>query len=252
MFLSSPSPLRTKKTQAIGIPVIDLSLDTAMLSHQIITACQDYGFFKLVNHRVPIQVVSKMEEAVQRFFSKPTSEKVQVKANPPSPFGYGCRNIGFNGDVGELEYILLQANSLSTSSDVFNVVANQPTNFSCAVDDYIQAVKGLTCELLEILALGFSLPNTNVFSRLIQDVDSDSCFRANHYPGVKPESNQPKPAHRIGFGEHSDPQIFTILRSNDVPGLQISTVDGLWIPVTTDPTDFCVFVGDALEVLYHA
>ncbi|KAD6120206.1 hypothetical protein E3N88_11477 [Mikania micrantha] len=218
MFLSSPSPLRTKKTQAIGIPVIDLSLDTAMLSHQIITACQDYGFFKLVNHRVPIQVISKMEEAVHGFFSKPMSEKVQVKANPPSPFGYGCRNIGFNGDVGELEYILLQANSLSTSSDVFNVVANQPTNFS----------------------------------RLIQDVDSDSCFRANHYPGVKPESNQPKPAHRIGFGEHSDPQIFTILRSNDVPGLQISTVDGLWIPVTTDPTDFCVFVGDVLEVLYHA
>ncbi|KAJ0743461.1 putative gibberellin 2-beta-dioxygenase [Helianthus annuus] len=249
MFLSSSSPLRTKKTQAIGIPVIDLSLDTTTLSHHIIAACQDYGFFKLVNHGVPIQVISKMEEAVNGFFSKPSSEKVKVKANPPSPFGYGCRNIGFNGDVGELEYILLQANSLSTCSDNVSVVANQPTNFRCAVDDYIQAVKELTSELLEILALGLSLPDTNVISRLIQDVDSDSCFRVNHYPGVKPESNQAKPDHRIGFGEHSDPQIFTILRSNDVPGLQISTVDGLWIPVTTEPTDFCVFVGDVLEVL---
>lgn len=118
------------------------------------------------------------------------------------------------------------------------------------MDDYIHAVKDLTCELLEILALGLSLSDTKVFSRFIQDVDSDSCFRVNHYPGVASESNQMKPAHRIGFGEHSDPQVFTILRSNEVPGLQISTVDGLWIPVTTEPTEFCVFVGDALEVCF--
>lgn len=118
------------------------------------------------------------------------------------------------------------------------------------MDDYIQAVKELTCGLLEILAFGLSLSDTDVFSRLIQDDDSDSCFRVNHYPGIKSESNQPKPAHRIGFGEHSDPQIFTILRSNDVPGLQISTADGLWIPISTEPTDFCVFVGDVLEVRY--
>ncbi|KAM0027976.1 putative gibberellin 2-beta-dioxygenase [Helianthus debilis subsp. tardiflorus] len=137
-----------------------------------------------------------------------------------------------------------------TSTLVFiHILKNLLENVRCAVDDYIQAVKELTCELLEILALGLSLPDTSVISRLIQDVDSDSCFRVNHYPGVKPESNQPKPDQRIGFGEHSDPQIFTILRSNDVPGLQISTVDGLWIPVTTEPTDFCVFVGDVLEVL---
>nr|XP_043637496.1 gibberellin 2-beta-dioxygenase 2 [Erigeron canadensis] len=253
VVLSSPSPLRTKKTRAIGIPVIDLSLDTATLASHIITACQDYGFFKLVNHGVPIDVISKMEEIAQGFFSKPASEKVKVKANPPSPFGYGCRNIGFNGDIGELEYILLQANSLAFGSeDTFNVISDHPTDFSHAVDNYINAVKGLTCGLLEILAIGLSLPDTDVFSRFIQDVDNDSCFRVNHYPGVKTDghpSNQPNPVHRIGFGEHSDPQIFTILRSNDVPGLQISTADGLWIPVTTEPTDFCVFVGDALEVM---
>ncbi|KAL4558886.1 hypothetical protein LXL04_037090 [Taraxacum kok-saghyz] len=249
MVLPSSSPLRTKKTHAIGIPIIDLSLDTATLSDRIITACQDYGFFKLVNHGVPTEIISKMEQVAQGFFSKPASEKLKAKSNPPSPFGYGCRSIGFNGDVGELEYLLLQANPRSVlHSDTFNVVSDHPTDFSCAVDDYIHVVKNLTSGLLEILALGLSLTDTNVFSRLVQDTDSDSCFRINHYPGLKlkTESNQIK---RIGFGEHSDPQIFTILRSNDVPGLQICTVDGLWIPVNIEPTDFCVFVGDALEVL---
>lgn len=122
MVLSSPSQLRTKKTRAIGIPIIDLSLDTATLSQRMVTACQEYGFFKVVNHGVPFEIISKMEEVAQHFFAKPTSEKVKVKANPPSPFGYGCRNIGYNGDVGELEYLLLQANSIALGSD-------HPTNF---------------------------------------------------------------------------------------------------------------------------
>lgn len=131
MVLSSPSPLRTKKTQAIGIPIIDLSLDTTTLSHRIITACQDYGFFKVVNHGVPIEIISKMEEVANGFFFKPASEKLKAKSNPPSPFGYGCRSIGFNGDVGELEYLLLQANpdQLLLHSDTFNVVSDQPTDF---------------------------------------------------------------------------------------------------------------------------
>ncbi|XP_071738344.1 gibberellin 2-beta-dioxygenase 2 [Rutidosis leptorrhynchoides] len=249
MVLSSPSHLRNKKTRAIRVPIIDLSLDTATLACHIVSACQDYGFFKLMNHGVSFDVISKMEEVANGFFSKSATEKFKVKTNPPSPFGYGCRNIGFNGDVGELEYILLQANSISIDSEAFNVISDQPTDFSCAVDDYIKSVRKLTCGLLEILAVGLSLPDTNVFSRFIQHFDSDSCFRVNRYPGIETETNEHKLAHRIGFGEHSDPQIFTILRSNEVPGLQICTADGLWIPVVTEPTEFCVFVGDTLEVM---
>ena len=125
---------------------------------------------------------------------------------------------------------------------------------SSIVSDYIEAVRGLGCELLDLMAEGLLVTDTSVFSRLIRDVDSDSVLRLNHYPPVQVDCNDGDTSHpydnrnKVGFGEHSDPQILTLLRSNDVGGLQISIEDGVWIPVTPDPNTFCVNVGDVLQV----
>lgn len=98
--------------------------------------------------------------------------------------------------------------------------------------------------LLDLTAEGLRvLYDTSVFSNLITDDNSDSILRLNYYP--------PSNDHGIGFGEHTDPQIFTILRSNAVGGLQISTQQGDrrdWIPVPPKHDAFCVFVGDTLKV----
>jgi gibberellin 2-oxidase len=118
---------------------------------------------------------------------------------------------------------------------------------------YIEAVRELACELLDLMAEGLWVPDRSVFSRLIRDDDSDSIIRLNHYPAMPilckdKDSSSPCNHNKVGFGEHSDPQILTILRSNDVGGLQISLNDGAWVPVTPDPTAFCVNVGDLLQV----
>ncbi|CBI36990.3 unnamed protein product, partial [Vitis vinifera] len=245
MVVPSPSPIRSKKTKAVGIPVIDLSLNRSAIAELIVNACEDYGFFKVVNHGVPKEIIGRLEEEGLSFFAKPSSEK--QKAGPASPFGYGCKNIGFNGDRGELEYLLLHTNPVSIS-ERSKAISNDPTEFSCAVTDYIQGVRELCCEILDLIGEGLWLQDKMVFSRMIRDVHSDSVIRVNHYPAVK-DVKEWDPCDPIGFGEHSDPQILTILRSNDVPGLQIRLRDGLWVPVPPDPTEFCVFVGDALEAM---
>lgn len=122
------------------------------------------------------------------------------------------------------------------------------------MSEYTEAVRKVACEILEVMAEGLGVPDGWAFSRMIRDLESDSVLRLNHYPPTPTLSNDtdmdmssPSP-NKVGFGEHSDPQILTILTSNDVGGLQISPHHGVWIPVTPDPSAFCVNVGDALQV----
>ncbi|KAK6937227.1 Non-hem dioxygenase N-terminal domain [Dillenia turbinata] len=276
-----PTPaVRTKKTRAVGIPTIDLS--SLNRSELIVKACEQYGFFKVINHGVPREIVMGMEEEGQDFFSRPPIEK--QKAGPATPFGYGCKNIGFNGDSGELEYLLLHTDPVSifersksisrdpakfrkghlarllSYAQILSLNQNQNHKMaSCAANDYIEAVKDLACEILELVGEGLWLEDKTILSGLIRDFQSDSFFRLNHYPQFKDGKNNVWDPHhkfqsstvgdskRVGFGEHSDPQILTILRSNDVGGLQVCTNDGLWMPVPPDPSDFYVLVGDALQ-----
>lgn len=135
---------------------------------------------------------------------------------------------------------------------------------SSAVSSYVEAVRELACEILDLIGEGLRVPDTSVFSKLIRDVDSDSLLRLNHYPPLLLRDRDTSPSSsfhhhlrhhhnnnnnsRIGFGEHTDPQILTILKSNAVSGLQISVDEGIWIPVTPHPTAFFVNVGDVLQV----
>lgn len=134
------------------------------------------------------------------------------------------------------------------------------------------ALRQLACEILDLLGEGLGLKDPRSFSKLITDTDNDSLLRINHYPpacsihkldhddqcklksivrtkngnGLNPSGA------RIGFGEHSDPQIVSLLRANDVNGLQVllpnSDSKEVWIQVPADPSAFFINVGDLLQV----
>ncbi|KAI3707634.1 hypothetical protein L6452_26261 [Arctium lappa] len=123
-------------------------------------------------------------------------------------------------------------------------------NLAMVLSSYVEGVRELACEILELMAKGLGVPHS-FFSHLLRCFDSDSLLRLNHYPPVTLTDTSHSSFQRgtIGFGEHSDPQMLTLLTSNSVPGLQISLGNGVWVPVSPDPLAFCVNVGDVLQAM---
>ena len=67
-----------------------------------ITSCDEFGFFKVINHGI-----KKVKEESFGFFCKPIFTKQQ--AGLGNPLGYRHINIDSHGDMGEFEYLLLSA-----------------------------------------------------------------------------------------------------------------------------------------------
>ncbi|CAH1422997.1 unnamed protein product [Lactuca virosa] len=140
---------------------------------------------------------------------------------PPNPFGYGRNKIGLNGDVGWVEYLLFTSTNFPMNSKIF----------SSLVNEYVKEVRKMGCNILELMAEGLKIEPKNVLSRMLSDEKADIVFRLNHYPPCSdsnPDSdldlNNRSMSHgrtSIGFGEHTDPQLISIARSNATSGFQI-------------------------------
>jgi non-haem dioxygenase in morphine synthesis N-terminal len=80
-----------------NIPVIDLNglMDDVAgcraTIQAISAACQEWGFFQVVNHGVSVELMERVRETWRMFFQLPTNEK-QVYSNSPKTYeGYGSR-----------------------------------------------------------------------------------------------------------------------------------------------------------------
>jgi gibberellin 2-oxidase len=112
-----------------GIPTVDMSAPggRVALSRQVARACAEHGFFRAVGHGVAPGAGARLDAATAAFFALAPRDK--QRAGPPSPLGYGCRSIGFNGDAGELEYLLLHANPAAVAHRARSIDADDPSRF---------------------------------------------------------------------------------------------------------------------------
>lgn len=111
------------------IPTVDMSAPSGRgdLARRLVRACAERGFFKAVNHGVPPRVCARLDAAASAFFARPAQAK--QAAGPPDPLGYGSRNIGANGDVGELEYLILHAEPGAVARKAEVIDTEDPSRF---------------------------------------------------------------------------------------------------------------------------
>ncbi|KAF0924659.1 hypothetical protein E2562_010253 [Oryza meyeriana var. granulata] len=237
------------------VPEVDLGGGgaRAAAARAVVAACEGHGFFKVTGHGVPAGLLARVEAAAATFFSMPQLEKEAAAAGAPpgSPFGYASKRIGSNGDLGWVEYLLLGVTGAGAAPLCVHGEASPPPSFCSFRDllnEYVVAVRAMMCEVLGLMAEGLGLKEKDALVRLVSHEESDSMLRMNHYP-PHPELKQQGHGRLTGFGEHTDPQVISVLRSNDTSGLEISLRDGSWASVPPDRDSFFINVGDVLQVL---
>ncbi|XP_048337567.1 protein DMR6-LIKE OXYGENASE 1 [Ziziphus jujuba] len=245
-----------KSTEPVGdgIPTIDLSAltiaDTQKLASEIGLACQEWGFFQIINHGVPLKLQRKVEKVAKEFFELPSEEKRKVKRNEVNPLGYyDCEHTKNVRDWKELFDFLVKDGIVIPASPEpddkgVRTITNQwpqyPPEFREVFQEYAKQVEKLAFKLLELIALSLGLPE-NRFSGYFNG--HTTSIRINYYPPC------PFPHLALGVGRHKDPGVLTILAQDDVAGLQVKRKsDGEWITVKPTPNAYIVNVGDVFQV----
>jgi len=231
-------------SSATAIPIIDLSkLYDPQSSHEecskLGSACQQWGFFQLINHGVPDEVICNLREDIAEFFNLPLETKKAYSQLPNGLEGYGQVFVVSEEqklDWADMFYLVVRPNE---ARDLRFWPAHPPS-FRTSIDRYsLEAAKVARC-LLEFMAKDMGAEPASLLEMFQGQPQG---FRMNYYPPCR-QANQV-----LGMSPHTDAAGLTLLlQVNGMPGLQIRR-DGKWFIVNALEGALVVNVGDVLEIL---
>ena len=241
------------------LPMIDISpLRSAHASHEQILevvreikqACETLGFFYIKGHGVHQSLERQLERVAQSFFDQPIEEKQAFTMDKGGKAWRGWFPLGgelTSGSPDEKEGIyfgeelspahpLVQKHTPMHGPNLFpNPIMKE------VVIDWMTQMTHLGHLLMKGVALSLDLPS---------DYFSEGCmkdplilFRMFHYPRTDKKMHW-------GVGEHTDYGVLTILKQDQVGGLQVKaggSHEGDWIDAPPIEGTFVINLGDMLE-----
>ncbi|XP_047946396.1 2-oxoglutarate-dependent dioxygenase 19-like [Salvia hispanica] len=225
-----------------SIPVIDFSLLTshnphhkAEAIHDLDQACQDWGFFILVNHGMPEELRQGVLEAAAEFFNLSEAEKPEFEPeNVLSPIRYGT---SFNAAT---DNVFCWRDFLKVFVHPHFASPHKPQSLRQLLPEYCERSRDVVSKLSKAISQSLGLEETEMETEL-ELRSSLQIFVANYYPRC------PNPEAAMGILPHSDHGLFTLLIQNDVGGLQIQHHQR-WFNVNPPPNSILVNTGDHLEI----
>ncbi|KAG9452236.1 hypothetical protein H6P81_005140 [Aristolochia fimbriata] len=226
------------------IPVIDLGrlLDSRFSQEEkskLHDACQNWGFFQLVNHGVSGELIEEMKGVVEEFFELPLSEK-KVYAQPVDSIeGYGQAFVVSDDqklDWGDMFFLVPQPLPIRN----MKLWPTNPPRFRETLEKYSEELKRVQLCLLGLISANLGINSNKLIDMFKEGVQG---VRMNYYPPC------PEPGKVLGLSPHSDGTGLTLLlQANQVQGLQIRK-NGQWVSVRPLAGAFVVNIGDILEIL---
>ncbi|KAE8668406.1 carotene epsilon-monooxygenase [Hibiscus syriacus] len=234
---------------SIRLPVIDFGelqgRNRSRVLDSLSYACEEYGFFQVVNHGIPIEVIRRMNDVSSRFFGLPYEERAKyMSSDMTSPVRYGTSLNQIKDSVFcWRDFLKLLCTPLS---DVLPHWPSSPTDFREVAATYAKETKWLflrvTEAILESLGLWDATATAPEDDEIMKQFNEGSQLMVvNCFPPC------PEPDLTLGMPPHSDYGFLTLLLQDQVQGLQIQH-KGKWITVEPNADSFVVNVGDHLEI----
>jgi isopenicillin N synthase-like dioxygenase len=219
------------------------------VAEQINTACRDRGFFYIVGHGVDERLFLSLDSLSRQFFALPLEQKLEIAMAKGGRAWRGYFPLGnelTSGKPDQKEGVYFGMERGENDPKVRagiplhgrNLFPAQLPAFRQVVLDYIAAMTRLGHALMAGVALSLGMEEGYFAERF--SADPTILFRIFHYPAraVDPDS--------WGVGEHTDYGILTILRQDDVGGLEVKSKTG-WVAAPPIPGSFVVNIGDMLD-----
>ena len=245
---------------ADGLPVVDVSAlversgDPGAAARAIGAACRRDGFFYAVGHGVPPALQARLQELARRFFALDTEEKLRIRMALGGRAWRGYFPVGDELTSGrpDLKEGLYFGEELPPDDPRVragvplhgpNLFPDEPSGLRETVLEYMGVLTELGHALMRGVSLSLGL-DADHFRRRFMD-DPLVLFRIFHYPPHETREGEEAES-SWGVGEHTDYGVLTILKQDDVGGLQVKS-RGRWIEAPPLPDAFVCNIGDTLE-----
>ncbi|CAO2163167.1 unnamed protein product [Urochloa humidicola] len=240
IFHHPPDPHAAAPAGAVTIPVVDLAAAAShdILVAQVRAAAESVGFFHVVNHGVPGDLLAETLAAVRRFHEAPAEARRPYYNRDPT------RRVRYQSN-----FDLFQSPAANWRDTLFldlPVAAPEeevPPACRAAVLEYTRRVRELGRRLLGILSEALGL-DAGYLERDAGCLDGDGLVVTCHYYPPCPE-----PEKTMGTTRHSDPSFLTVLLQDGVGGLQALVGGSSWVDVLPLPGALVVNIGDLLQLV---
>jgi len=244
------------ETVDVDLDVIDLDASIDSQAALLDRVCREAGFFRIPLSCVSTAVADEAWESAAEFFASSTATKRSVQFPEPGyPYGYspfGFETLGASlGRTGEPDL----KESFSAGPDTGGRKAGSAPDEAWVQSAtpwpdelpelrttwvrYFGELADVSNRLMTAMAVALDMP-IDYFDPLIDRPISS--MRAIHYPRI---DTSPAPG-ALRAGPHTDYGTFTILRTDDIAGLEIQAPNGAWLPVAARPETFVVNLGDSI------
>ncbi|KAK2989703.1 hypothetical protein RJ640_012924 [Escallonia rubra] len=209
------------------------------LCREMVTASEKWGFFKLVDHGVAVEIIENMKVRLNEIFDLPMEQKLKGARSASLPLGYCATNPDYGQNLPWAEIIQLLESPQQVLGFTAKVFGDQHKAYSDAMIAYMDALDKLGMTIFKMLAHGLGLRD-DFFTKNFEEKEA-TMIRINRYPPC------PLPEKCLGLGSHSDPHTLTILLQDEVGGLQVLKDDNTWVGIRPVPNSFVINIGDTLE-----